>query len=76
MRIIPEIALTDFRKFKAPELRQLKSCHVTSDGNYLFTFINPKSDYIKMSVENMAQLSNAVGGKDPDVLLGKETVNA
>jgi hypothetical protein len=65
MTIIPEVSLTELKKLKADQLKQLKCCHVLSDGVYLFTFVNPQTDYVKLSVENLGQLSNSVGGKDP-----------
>uniref|UniRef100_A0A6M3KY63 Uncharacterized protein n=2 Tax=viral metagenome TaxID=1070528 RepID=A0A6M3KY63_9ZZZZ len=67
--MIPEISITEFKKLKAHELKRMKSCEVTSDGQYLFTFINPQSDYIKLQAEATGHLSNIGGGKDPSELL-------
>ena len=61
--LIPEVSITEFKKLKVHELKQLKSCAVMSDGEYLFAFVNPQTDYIKCHVENLSQLSNSVGGK-------------
>ena len=61
--LIPNVSITEFKKLKPEQLKALKSCEVTSNGSYLFTFVNAKTGYIKNSVENLAQLSNAVGGK-------------
>lgn len=62
--LIPEVSLTDFRHLKVWQLKQLKSCEVFADGQYLFTFIRPQTDYIRVQSENTAQLGNGVGGKD------------
>jgi len=67
--LIPNIPFSEFKKLKANELKQLKSCEVTADGNYLFTFINAQTDYIKLQSEYNAQLSNSVGGKDISEIL-------
>jgi hypothetical protein len=62
--LIPTYTISEFKKLKVSELKQLKSCEINSDGEYLFTFINPNTDYIKCSVEGFGQLSNSVGGKN------------
>ena len=36
--LIPTYTLSDFKKLKAAELKQLKCGEITSDGEYLFTF--------------------------------------
>ena len=72
--LIPTISITEFRKLKAHEMRRLKSCEIESDGLYLFTFINPQTDYIKMQAEYMGQVSNSVAGEDLEVILKKEVV--
>lgn len=74
--LIPEISISDFKKLKAHELRRLKSCEVYSDGEYLFTFVNPQTDYIRIQSEYRAQLSNSVGGEDLNSILHKEVINA
>lgn len=61
--LIPEISITEFRKLKANELKELKSCEVTADGEYLFTFVNPQTDYIRVRTEYLCQTGNAVSGK-------------
>ena len=63
MAEIPTYTLTAFKALKVPELRQLKCCEITADGTYLFTFINPQTDFVKLSVENMGLRSNNVGGR-------------
>ncbi|GAH44868.1 unnamed protein product [marine sediment metagenome] len=61
--LIPAVSITDFKKLKVHELKRMKSCEVTSDGEYLFTFVNPQTDYIKTQTEYMCQTGNAIGGK-------------
>ena len=72
--LIPELSVSDFKRLKASELKELKSCEVYSDGEYLFTFINAQTDFIKSKAEYMGQLSNAVGGKTMEQI--KEAVLA
>lgn len=72
--LIPILSISEFKKLKASELRNLKSCEVYSDGEYLFTFINGQTDYIRLAVESLSQTSNAVGGKTIEEI--KETVPA
>lgn len=69
--LIPSYSVTKFKSLTAHEIRQLKCCEITSDGKYLFTFINPNTDYIKCQAENMGQLSNSVGGKDLKDIVGE-----
>lgn len=61
--LITEISFTQFKSLKASELKELQSFAVTSDGEYLFTIIIPRTDYIQNQAEYMAELSNSVGGK-------------
>ena len=61
--LIPEIALSELKRLKVAELRQLQSAEIFADGLYLFTFINPQTDFVRDSAENLGQLSNSVAGK-------------
>lgn len=72
--LIPSYPLSEFKKLKTEQIRRLKSCEVTSDGEYLFTFIQPQTDYIRTQAEYMAQLSNSVGGQNLEEIL--EVVSA
>lgn len=72
--LIPEISITDFRKLKAHEMKRLKSCEVMSDGLYLFTFVNPQTDYIRGHVENLCQLGNCLSGKSLEDILSNADV--
>lgn len=67
--LIPSYSITEFRKLKVHELRRLKSCEVTSDGEYLFTFVNPTTDYIRRQAEYLAELGNSVGKEDLEKIL-------
>lgn len=62
--LIPNYSLTEFKKLRAHELKRLKSCEVSVDGEYLFTFINPVSDYIRVQAEGLGVKGNAVGGEE------------
>jgi len=72
--LIQSVSLTEFRKLKPHELKELKSCEVTFNGEYLFTFINAQTDYIRVHSEYMAEISNTVGGKTLEEIT--EAVNA
>lgn len=74
--LIENIPLGEFKKLKASELKRLNSCEITSDGEYLFTFVNPQTDYIRLSVENLSQLSNSVSGESLENILKKEVAHA
>ena len=67
--LIPEVKLEDFLKLNASEMKQLKSSEIYSDGEYLFTFVNPSTSYIRVQTEYMGQLSNSVGGKSLEEIL-------
>ena len=60
---IPSMTISQFKKLKVHELKELQCHEVLTDGEYLFTFINPQTDYVKMQVEFAGQVSNSVGGK-------------
>ena len=71
---IPEITITEFKKRKVHELKRLKCCEVIADGNYLFTFINPQTGFIKAQAANMGLLSNGVGGEKLEDILQNAVV--
>ena len=64
--LIPTLTITEFRKLikNVDKLKQMKSCEVTFDGEHLFTFVNPNTDFIKVQAEYLSQTSNSVGGKE------------
>ena len=68
--LIPSVSITEFKKLKVHELRELKSCEVMADGQYLFTFINANTDYVKVQAEYMGEMSNTVGGKELEEVIG------
>ena len=68
--LIPQLSITEFKSLKAHELRELKSSEIYSDGEYLFTFINAQTPFIKAKAEYMGQLSNAVSGKTLEEIKG------
>ncbi len=77
--LVPEVQLSDFKKLKASEIKELKSCAVTSDGEVLFFAIIPPvnagmsiTDNIRTQAEYLGMKCNTVGGKELEQL--KETV--
>ncbi len=75
--LIPNITITEFRKLKVTQMKELNSCEVYSDGEYLFTFINGNHEAtgnIRDNVEQWASTSNTVGGKTIEELLEVEVV--
>ena len=70
--IIPSYSISEFRKLRVDQVRRLKSAEITSDGEYLFTFVNPTTDYIKLQAENLGQLSNSIGKEPLEQLWGVE----
>lgn len=74
--LIPTYTITDFKKLKVTELKRLKSCEITSDGEYLFTFVNGNleaSGYLRKRTEDISQAANAVKGESLEQIL--EVVN-
>uniref|UniRef100_A0A6M3KTS2 Uncharacterized protein n=1 Tax=viral metagenome TaxID=1070528 RepID=A0A6M3KTS2_9ZZZZ len=66
---IPSITLTEFKRLKAFEIKELKSVEVTSDGEHLFTAIIPhgdthSTDFVKVNAEELGLTANLSGGKD------------
>ena len=72
--LIPSYSISDFKKLKASEYKRLKSAEITSDGEYLFTFVNSNTDYIRTQVEGLAHLSNTQGGEALEKILAKEAI--
>jgi len=78
--LIPTMSITEFRKLKAEEIRELKAVEIMSDGEHLFTAIIPHGDvvardYIKTQAEYLALKANISGGLSPEELI-KEKVDA
>lgn len=69
--LIPEIPLSEFKKLKASDIRQLKSCEIIADGEYLCTVVIPPenagmtiTDHTRTQAEYLAVSANTVGGKN------------
>lgn len=68
--LIPNYTWTEFLKVvKLGHLKELKSCEVSFNGEYLFTAIIPHgdmaaSDFARVQAEYLGVKSNIVGGKD------------
>ena len=70
--IIPNIPFSQLKKLNASQIKRLKCCEITSDGKYLFTLINPTTEYIRAEADQKGQLSNAVGGETLEEILKEE----
>lgn len=66
--LIPTISFTEFKRLKPEQLKELKSCEVTFNCEYLFTFVNPQTSFIRVQTEYMCQTGNDIGGKDLDTV--------
>jgi hypothetical protein len=66
--LIPNVPFAEFRKLRARQLKSLKTCEVTADGEYLFTFVNAPTDYIRVQAEGLGVIGNAIKGKEIDEL--------
>ncbi len=73
--LIEEVSITDFKKLKATQIKELKSCEIYADGEYLGTFVNANTDYIRAQTEYKAQLSNTIGGKTLEEILEDSNVS-
>lgn len=64
---IPEYKWSDFLKAqKLGRLQELKNCEITFNGEYLFTFINGRTEatgYLRTQADYQGERANAVGGK-------------
>ena len=70
--LIPNVTWTEFKKLKPDQLKRLKSCEITFNYEYLFTFVNghtEQSGYLKTQAEYNCQTANAVGGETLEEIL-------
>ena len=66
---IPTYNWTDFLKVaKQGKLSRLVSCEINFNSEYLFTFINPTTPYIRKDVEAKGQLSNSLVSAELETL--------
>ena len=61
--LIPQINIREFKRLKGHELRRLKTCEVFADGEYLFTFVNAQTGYIREQAKNLGVLGNPMRGE-------------
>ena len=73
--LIPTIPFEKFKKLKPFEIKGLKSCELTVDGEYLCTVIIPPkdggitiTDHTRTQAEFLGLSGNSVGGQDLEVL--------
>ena len=77
--LIPSYSITEFKNLKVHQIKRLKSAEITSNGEYLFTFVNGKlepSGYLRTQSEYNCQTANAVAGETLEEILEKEKVLA
>ena len=67
--LIPTITMEELWELSSDQLKELKSCEVEANGSYLFTFVNPQTDYIRVQTEYLCQIGNALSGKTIDEVL-------
>ncbi len=75
--LIPNVTISEFKKLKVSQMKELSSCEVLSDGEYLFTFINGSleaSGNVRDNAEQWGSVSNSVGGKTIEEILEVEVV--
>ena len=72
MSLIPSMPISEFKRLKAGEIKEMQSVEVTSDGEVLFTAIIPPVnagmtmvDTIRTEAEYLGVRGNSVGGKTP-----------
>jgi hypothetical protein len=64
MSLIPEMNLDEFKSMNEDEIRAMPSfILLDGGGNYLATLIVPQTDYIKLKVEYIGEMSNGVKPK-------------
>lgn len=64
MALIPSVPWALFKKLTPFQLRHLQSCEIVDEeGEFVFSFINPQTDYVRVQTEYLGQLSNSVSGK-------------
>ncbi len=63
---IETIPITEFRKLTDTQIRQLKSAEISSNGNYLFTFVNGnmgENAFLRTQTEYSCQTINGAYGE-------------
>ncbi|GAG00572.1 unnamed protein product, partial [marine sediment metagenome] len=69
--VIPNMTITEFKKFHAKDIKKMMSVEVFSDGEHLFTAVIPKGDWltkdvVKAEAESVAMRSNMLEGLKPE----------
>lgn len=69
--LIPQYSLTEFKKLNADQLKGLKCCELTVDGEYVCTVIIPPlnggmsiNDHCRAQAAYLGVSGNSVGGKE------------
>jgi len=59
-KVIPDITISEFKKLKVEQIREMKSLDIICDGEYLGTFVCPHGNkFTKASAQQAALLTNA-----------------
>jgi hypothetical protein len=65
MSLIPEKTMVEFQSMSEDEVRAMPSLILLDrKGAYLATLVVPQTDYIKMKVEYLGEISNGVKPKE------------
>jgi hypothetical protein len=68
--LLKETAWTEFvNVVKKGKVKDLQSTVVTFNGDNLFIYVNPKTDYIEMRMEYLGQSANSLGGNTAEEIL-------
>lgn len=72
--LIPQISISRFKRLRADELGRLKTCEVFADGEYLFTFVNAQTGYIREQAKHLGVLGNPMRGETLEEILNSVSV--
>ena len=58
-----DIAITEFKQMKAPEIKEGGSFNLTADGEFVAIVVVPASPFKKTQIQNIAEAGNYALGK-------------
>jgi len=62
-KVIPEITISDFKRLKVEQIREMKSLDIICDGEYLGTFVCPHGNKFAMASARQAALFSNTGNR-------------
>lgn len=72
--LLSKTAWTDFvNVVKKGKIKELKSTVVTFNGEDIFIYVNPKTDYIDLQTEYLGEMANSLGGLTAEDILKGES---